>query len=1247
MNKVRLLLTLFIGAALFLIWSGNTFAAAFTKEDDIKKHEKLTLDIIGAYRDGLAEDKKLREAVEGVLQDEIMSWLMDSIGESFGKSEADEFDKMLDKNPYLLTNIKKKYDDFMKTTKLVDQVSKSLANGEYVEALFQAADGSVKGLKFPVLQALWETIKVTYQSHKLVVATGAERDLAAIYGKVESDRKIFGIITPRSDQPPQIPENLETADYFFNRYLMTDDGTRNNFKQYVKNVIGDDWPEQDWNQWIQGYMALGSGQDTVKNAEIEKLDTTLRARARVWIHILIKDINKQARVRWGQVRVAQQIADFEKFNDRVGQFYNNDLAQVFKAYEARQGLKKDMPKYMDYPSNSKAARGRIDLQMGKMKPKDIKIAEGLRNEIQTWRSQGVDFARRAEALGKMDLESAIYEEIRAWDMLGDRIEAFAKNNTNAFLQVIKEMNTEDANAEKGKDNPRDAAIAAIAAHYVDLHQVHLKPFDWHSVELPLPNGRTKSFTPEEAMTSVLSSLNEGDFDTAGDIMGGWNGAVSAAMTLNRKRRAAELEKAIAKPTEDIAIALKDYMTAREAIAAQNRAIIENQKNPLGEKLKEAYRVQEGIWNNAEYNGKWKELGAQYEAAKQHSESIVREIRALDHHMEQLSSSVKPHWEKYGNTGAGWGAACAMLRESLDILNASENTQHASVLADMKDAYAAFSELRQTLAARWARYNHDMQEIKALLPMAPEKAASGWKPDVVAETDRLENFVKERSYTFVKGVKGSGLLFTLPEDVRRTSLDIQEGSIGADAFNVLIIKSEAATKSWDRAQDKLKNLQELNYPSLQQIRILVDKSVNPSEVLKSLEALKATAGKVDGYKKAVSSERFDRMILAANTDAGNREKDAFWLSQKSKELNVFFKEQITKKTIRMGKNDYELNLQVSDDGMVRVEKPYPHYLTKTELKEMTERIRNEWQAVPVFSFIQKYASDHYQRMEGMLLLPGVKAAKEENYLKYPKSVLIWKSSLEGAEIMMKNLVPEDKDYAKKIADVERLLPGIVLPAPEKVVGYVMEDNGGVIHSLEHPMGRQYEKIYKMVSASLDRRLDYLLKERSVGQQEMMEAEKKRTQEEARKKTEQDGMMAQEQAKTQKTNQVHEDRVKAFYALFKEAYEERNDSQIISMLSDKWQANDGSTLSDLQMNLRRTFKMFDEVKYNIQNLSMQLVGSGNGYSNYLVSYDVTITSRIYKRNMKHEEKSSINEEVTIEGSGNPKISKTLGGRFWYVH
>ena len=120
------------------------------------------------------------------------------------------------------------------------------------------------------------------------------------------------------------------------------------------------------------------------------------------------------------------------------------------------------------------------------------------------------------------------------------------------------------------------------------------------------------------------------------------------------------------------------------------------------------------------------------------------------------------------------------------------------------------------------------------------------------------------------------------------------------------------------------------------------------------------------------------------------------------------------------------------------------------------------------------------------------------------------------------------------------------------------------------------------------------------------------------------------------------IRDFYEKFKQAYESRNDSQIMAMISNAWAAGDGSTLSDLQTTLRRTFRIFDEIRYNIQNLSITAGKDGR----YNVSYDVTITSRIYKRNLKHEEKSSINEEVVIDNSGKPKISKTLGGRFWYV-
>ncbi|MCM2284199.1 MAG: hypothetical protein NDI81_05435 [Desulfobacula sp.] len=120
------------------------------------------------------------------------------------------------------------------------------------------------------------------------------------------------------------------------------------------------------------------------------------------------------------------------------------------------------------------------------------------------------------------------------------------------------------------------------------------------------------------------------------------------------------------------------------------------------------------------------------------------------------------------------------------------------------------------------------------------------------------------------------------------------------------------------------------------------------------------------------------------------------------------------------------------------------------------------------------------------------------------------------------------------------------------------------------------------------------------------------------------------------------VSALYDQFKQAYESRNDSQIMSFMGDDWEAGDGTTLSDLEENISRNFKTFDEIKYNIQNLKIELKSEGR----YLASYDVTITSRIYKRNLKHEEKSSVNEEIVIDGSGKPRIARTMNGRFWYV-
>lgn len=117
---------------------------------------------------------------------------------------------------------------------------------------------------------------------------------------------------------------------------------------------------------------------------------------------------------------------------------------------------------------------------------------------------------------------------------------------------------------------------------------------------------------------------------------------------------------------------------------------------------------------------------------------------------------------------------------------------------------------------------------------------------------------------------------------------------------------------------------------------------------------------------------------------------------------------------------------------------------------------------------------------------------------------------------------------------------------------------------------------------------------------------------------------------------------FYASFRQAYEARNDSALVALMSSEWSAEDGTSLTDLQRHFRRIFNLYDEVRYNIQNLNMTKIGPGR----YQVNYDVVITSRIYKRNIKREEKSTVSEEVTFDNGDRPRITRTLSGRFWYV-
>jgi len=116
---------------------------------------------------------------------------------------------------------------------------------------------------------------------------------------------------------------------------------------------------------------------------------------------------------------------------------------------------------------------------------------------------------------------------------------------------------------------------------------------------------------------------------------------------------------------------------------------------------------------------------------------------------------------------------------------------------------------------------------------------------------------------------------------------------------------------------------------------------------------------------------------------------------------------------------------------------------------------------------------------------------------------------------------------------------------------------------------------------------------------------------------------------------------FYESFRQAYESRNESAVMAMIGDGWESGDGTTLADLQGYLHNSFTVFDQITYQMSNLTHSRNGSA-----FSVSYDVTITGRNFRHNLKHEEKSSVNEELSLDNHGKPRIIRTLNGRFWYV-
>ncbi len=119
------------------------------------------------------------------------------------------------------------------------------------------------------------------------------------------------------------------------------------------------------------------------------------------------------------------------------------------------------------------------------------------------------------------------------------------------------------------------------------------------------------------------------------------------------------------------------------------------------------------------------------------------------------------------------------------------------------------------------------------------------------------------------------------------------------------------------------------------------------------------------------------------------------------------------------------------------------------------------------------------------------------------------------------------------------------------------------------------------------------------------------------------------------------IKGLYEELKSAYESRNASKVVSLIDSGWQSPDGDDMSDLQQHLSRIFGMFNEITFKISDFRIIKESSDS----YAVSYNLEMTSRIYSKNIRRVESSSVSEKVKIE-KGKAKIYKTENGSYWLI-
>lgn len=564
--------------------------------------------------------------------------------------------------------------------------------------------------------------------------------------------------------------------------------------------------------------------------------------------------------------------------------------------------------------------------------------------------------------------------------------------------------------------------------------------------------------------------------------------------------------------------------------------------------------------------------------------------------------------------------------------------------------------------------------------------------IPTKVQKAKQFISENTYVSMGKINDSG------KTIRHVQSII-------DAKRNQLMTALYPVKNYVLPQYELDNLKKLK-DSWDQVKIPEDEAIDMiTDETRTLAKFQETIAKLksawDGYNPSSEQRILDDVKKKMDTDVENRQTDVDFLEIMSLQWRGWTQTQTVfcaKDTDKGYLYHEATEFEPKNDGYIVANKTnaVSHYITHQEflkhpkIVEATASLKK----LKVYSFIQSNMPNMAVYIDNMLTGADYKFATDQNFYSRAMNKAIWAKDISQAESILSSVDIKADSYKQKMEELSKLVPlAIMIPTlpkdreptfKEKVnlESYVFYDSGNDEQFQNIELGKRYIALRAKIKIIIEERVKFITKK-------VIEEDKKERIEDSIKpfRTRLDGVKSKLSSINNKKDaiflfqndytilvrdysdsKIQDDafskelyglresfiekisgddikKIQDFYNEFKNAYQSKNENKLLSMISDSWNAGDGTTLDDLEGYFRNMFTVYDVIKYEFSNMRAGM-DSYSSLSDYTVSYDVEITGTIYDSNITRKEKSAVSEAVTVDSNGKVKLQKTSSGSWYFV-